>query len=189
VRAVAGILAGVVLAAVVGGCGGSAATASQSPSPSPAALPGHAEATDGNFHLAFDMPDTVVRSGEAIQGAATLSLQGVDSVNIGSSGSGLIVFTLEQIGGDLRGRYPITADLAERNLRSDTPTVVQIPPLMQFFYIGLQDGSVPSGVYKNSSIFLPPGEWKVDAIADFVEWNDVNHEHRLEGSISFHVIP
>jgi hypothetical protein len=139
---------------------------------------GHAEDSDGTFRLVFDMPDTVVRSGFALEGTATLSIEGTQSGKIMSSGSGPVTFSLQQLGGK-RHAYPITADLHEWDLASDRPIVATVPPLLQFFEPGAP----------NSAEHLAPGDWTVTARASFVDFDNHQNGHGLDATLTFHVVP
>ncbi len=108
--AVAAILAVIVLLAACGGPEPSVQPLSQAPSPamqsptpapSPAATAGPTEATDtrDGFRLVLTLPATTVPASLPVAGEALLTTVDGRVASLAGSGSGLIGFTFEEIGG------------------------------------------------------------------------------------------
>lgn len=186
---VASVLLTLAMAAFLVGCGPAPATAS--PSPGPTHGPAHAESTYGNFHLAFDMPDTVVQSGYALEGTATFSVEGVTSAEIWAGGEP-VMFSIAEVGGPIKATAPVTTDLGTYTLWTGSPITASIPPLQWFSpnVVSPELTPFPEGFFCGSSVCLPAGNWQATATLVFYYPGDPDHsnEHELRATISFLVV-
>ncbi|MGH2512029.1 MAG: hypothetical protein ACRDGQ_05020 [Candidatus Limnocylindrales bacterium] len=143
--------------------------------------PAHAETRQGQFRLTFDLPQTDWRTTDAISGRAVLSLEssggasgagpgeGSGEFDVGGSGEGLIGFEFEEVGGRHRLVEPATtADCHGYQLAVDRPIASEITKS------GGYSATDPNAAFYASfladpEVHLPAGDWKITAIASFVE--------------------
>ena len=174
-RSIKSVVRWLVVAALCVGVGDCAASAS-SPSPAP---PTRVETTDGRFHLTFEMPKTTWRATEAIDGTATLSLPGEDSVTISGS-SYLMAFALDSADGT-RHIVPIwPADCVTRAFEPGKPLTAPL---------GRRSGDGwTTAELSDPLLHLTPGDWTITAVAQFADGSGCAAvPHNLTAGISIHV--
>ncbi len=156
----------VAIAVVASGCG--AATASPSPA-SPAPSPVVAEDSTGPFRLELKLSRPDWHATESIPGEATLSLVGMDTLTYGTTSSGPIIFSFQEVGGTREFREPSASDCRERTLEAAKPVVVPIR-------------------FPNPTLQLPVGTWRITASAQ-VNANGICPGAGLSAAVEGHVTP
>ncbi len=128
---------------------------------------GRSTATAGPFRLELSLPKTVWSVGEAIEGEAILSLASGPGRDLGGSGSGLLLFGFEEIGGKRLIQPAMSSDCAGYRLEPDTP---MRSPLQKSggWSADDPDAAFYQAFFADPLIRLPPGEWRVSAIATFI---------------------
>lgn len=171
--------------------GTSAQSTSSAPgeSASPTSSTARAETTEGPFRLVFELPKDTWRADEAIAGVATLSLVDGTGVNLGGSGSGLIGFGIDEVDGSRHMEPVFTFDCAPYRLEAGKPMTSPIQksggysedePNAEFY----------RSFFADPAVHLPPGDWKISAVASFVEGQGCSGQsHDMRASILVHVLP
>ena len=172
-------------------CGGAAAPppslAPSPPSPSPAG-PERDEAKDGSFRLTIESDRGSYRAGEAIDIAATLTYLGPrDMVVASGSGSGLVIFTIDQLDGtrdmgavattDCR-RYQLRRGEAQRYAFTKSAAFSESDPHAGFWRSFLAE----------PELRLPVGRWRITAQGSFYTGDCGDREHRLSASVTIDVV-
>ncbi len=171
---------------------GSEPSIDASPSPSPTASPPasavhpkpvEASATDGTFRLTIRSPQDGYPAFEAIEVAATLEYLG-PSASIGAtgSGSGLVGFGIEQVGGAHRILPSWTDDCKPYSLDRGQPVAVEFSKSG-----GFSEDDPDAGFFKDyfadPVLRLPPGTWRLFAIIDLTLGGCGGERHQLEAEI------
>ena len=114
--------------------------------------------------MVFELPKSEWHASEAITGQATFSVIGSAAVYYGSSTSGPILFAFDQLDGDRHMSGPETADCRWRRLEPGIPVSSPIRKAG-----GYGPSAQPSDFDRwwatDPAIHLPPGEWRITAIA------------------------
>ena len=171
------VLLAVTLCLALVGCG---------TTPPAAAIPARAEASQGSYRLEFELSKATWRTTEAIQGTATLSFRGTESVTIWSSGSGPLNFGYVEVGGTRRMGPGWTADCAERQLSPTQPIISGLGKS------GGYSGDDPnSGFYRSfftdKEVHLSAGDWTITAVAEFMEGTCDGPRDTLQAAVQVHV--
>jgi hypothetical protein len=177
------------LALVVAACATSSATLpAVSPGSSPgAAATAHAEATDGSFRLAFDLPRATWQAGEPITGRARLEVE-AGGADLGGSGSGLVGFEFREVGGHRQMGPAWTSDCRQYRLGPGAPLISGITKSGGF------PGEDPDAAFYRSffadpMLRLPPGTWEITAVAEFSEGLCDGAPHSLRAPILVTITP
>lgn len=175
----------VALILVVAGCGGGIGATPPASSASP---PVHAEDQQGLFRLAFDLPHGTWRTGDAIDGVASLEVAG-GGVDLGGSGGGVIGFSFAEVGGSRQVGPIWSADCAPYRLEPGKRMTSGITKS------GAMNPSDPNADFYGSFladplVHLPAGEWTISAIASFVEGLGCSgRDHTMTATVQVHVLP
>lgn len=149
--------------------------------------PIEASMVDGAYRLDFRLDKSDWSPTEAIQGTATLSYTGKESVTVGTAGDGPIGFSYTEVGGS-RAISPVWAQsCVHRELAADKPISTGLTksggwigedPNASFYASFLQSGP---------AVYLPVGDWQITAIAQFDEGDCGGTSHGLHASLTVHV--
>jgi hypothetical protein len=172
-------IAAVALLAVVAGCGGSSPSASGRVSTASPPPPPRAQAGDDRYVLSFELPKATWRVSEPITGAATLRLISPSAMTVWGSGTGLVGFGFDQLGGDKSTDWLLTADCVPRELSASTPLVIAL----------YKTWSYAADATPDPQIHLSVGDWKIAAMADFTDDLCAGVRHNLEAALMIHVVP
>lgn len=158
--------------------------------PAPSAQPGaHAAQLQAPYLVTLDLPRDTWKAGEPITGAATLSLVQGAGADIGGSGGGLLAFEYASLDG-LHQVEPVwTLDCHAFRLVADAPMTA---PLSHSggFAPELPDFEFLRTFLTAPDVRLPAGDWKISAIADFVEGQDCSGASRtITATLTIHVTP
>ena len=161
-------------------CVGAGACAGSSISPSPEP-PARTETTDGRFHLTFEMPKTTWRASETIEGEATLTLSGNDTVAISGS-SALFGFAFDSADGT-RHIVPIwPADCYPRTLDHGNPMTQTLA--------GKSGDGWTTAELSDPLLHLTHGDWTITAVSQFSDGSGcATVPHNLTASVPIHVAP
>ncbi|MGD0122641.1 MAG: hypothetical protein ABSC46_08790 [Candidatus Limnocylindrales bacterium] len=129
-------------------------------------VPARAEDSQGSFRLVLELPKTEWHTNEAITGEATLSVIGSEAVYYGSSGSGPILFSFDQLDGNRHMSGPETADCRWRRLEPGIPVSSPIRKSGPGFGPDAKPSDFDRWWATDPEIHLPPGEWRITAIAE-----------------------
>ncbi|HWP62851.1 MAG TPA: hypothetical protein VNO86_05220 [Candidatus Binatia bacterium] len=170
--AVAAALSLALLAATAA-CGDTAPSANTSRdpgrSPSQGVTPAGIEerAHDEAFELVLRLPRLDWAEGEPIEVEAQLTYTGPQpTVVVSGSGSGLVLFGLEQVGGPIRIGGAATSDCVPRTLERGIPLVV---PYQKSGAFSNDDPKAAwyRAFFADPLLRLPAGRWRLTASADF----------------------
>jgi hypothetical protein len=155
----------VLVAALLVGC---ASDGRPGTSPAPPDVPAPvARSRDGDFELVVRAERGTYGVGEPIGVAATLRYLGpLPSVTVWGSGSGLVGFALEQVGGPLVMAPAFTADCAAHELRRDAPLQVAFRKSGGFSNDD-PDAAFWKAFFADPLFRLPAGAWRVRAESSF----------------------
>ena len=169
---------------LVAGC-----AASPTPTPEAVAQPGHAEAAQGRFRLTFDLPRTTWNAREPIQGTATLQVLGTGGADIGGSGIGLFGFAFLETGGRRKMEPGFAADCRAYRLQAGLPTISPITKSGGFTSDD-PEAAFYRSFFQDPLVHLPPGEWRIVAVASFVEGRDCSgSSHTIQAPITVLIVP
>lgn len=151
--------------------------------------PAHAEARDGAFKLAFDLPKRTWAADEAIQGTAALALVDGVAQDLGRSGMGVFGFGFTSTDGSHDMGPVSTADCAPDRLVAGVPMISAIRKSGGFSR-DQPDAAFVGSFLSDPLVHLPPGDWKIVAFADFVEGQGCSGaSHHLQAQVVIHVTP
>jgi hypothetical protein len=158
-----GVALGLVL---LGAACGDARPSHPSGAPEDGTAPVEARARDARFELVLRLPRLTWAAGEPIEAEASLTYLGpADRIEVSGSGSGLVLFGLEQVEGPVRFLGAATADCVPRTLDRGVPVVV---PYRKSG--GFSDDDPNAAWYRaffaDPLLRLPPGSWRLSATAD-----------------------
>ena len=172
---------------VAAGCGiGPVPPASAGPT---ASVPARSEDSQGSFRLVFELPKSEWRANEAISGEATLSVIGSEAVDYGSSGSGPILFSFDQLDGDRHVNGPETADCRWRRLEPGVPVSSPIRKRGPGYGPSAQPSDFDRWFSTDPDLHLPPGVWRITATAE--AWHAIcpgPGDLTLHAAVVLHVI-
>src|SRR3954454_25100406 len=131
-----------------------------------ATLSSHAENVQGRFRLVFDLPKDSWTTGEAIDGDAVLTVIGSGGVNVSGSGGGLIGFAFHEVGGKRRVDPTWSADCGPYRLDHGASTQIKKSGA---FDPAEPDADFYGSFFADPQVHLPPGDWIISAVADFIE--------------------
>ncbi len=180
-----------VLAIIVAACvGASPSPVGPSPSPvGPSPSPVVAEANKGPFKLQLALPRADWHATDTINGEATLSLVGVETLKFGTTASGPIIFSFAEVGGSRSVEGIHSLDCKQSTLEAGKPLVVPITKQ------GAYDPAAPSSDFHKwfmtgPHLQLPAGTWRITAVA-YVNTDDIcpDESHALRVSVELHVTP
>jgi hypothetical protein len=173
------------LCLVIAGCGGDATT----PSAAASSTPQRAQHLQGPFRLVFELPRTTWKTCDAIEGIATLALVKGGGVDLGGSGGGLFGFDFAEVNGTRHVEPASAADCAPYRLDPGVPMTSAIKKSGGFSADGL-DADFYRAFLTDPIVRLPIGDWRITAIASFVEGGDCSGASRtLTAPILVHVTP
>jgi hypothetical protein len=170
------------------GCSGAQGTRTSTASSTPGKTPiSHAEVVQGTFQLVFDLPKGSWTTGEAIDGVATLTVIGPSGVNVGGSGGGLIGFGFAEVGGARRVDPVWSADCGPYRLDPSLTTHIKKSGA---FDPAKSDADFYASFFADPQVHLPPGDWTISAVADFVEETGcTGQSHQMTATALVHVAP
>ena len=157
------------LAAVDTPSAGVSPQATPSPSSAPSVtLSSKAQSTSDPFRLTFELPKDTWTAGEKISGLATLSVTGPKGVDVGRSGGGFFGFEFADTAG-IHDIQPVwTADCDGDRIEPGKPVTSPIKKTGGFSADD-PDASFERAFLNDPIIELPAGDWRISAMASFVE--------------------
>jgi hypothetical protein len=177
-------LIALVLSLVLAACGSSQV------SPSASDLPGvHAAGLQAPYLVTLTLPKATWSAKEPITGAATLALAQGAGVDLGGSGGGLLFFQYASVDGTHNVGGAMTADCRAYRLE---PGVGMSAPLSHSggFSPEQPDFEFLRTFLTAPDVRLPAGDWKMSAVADFVEGQDCSGaSRRITATVTIHVNP
>jgi len=170
------------------GCTGAQATGTTIPSSTLKPTPiSHAEGVQGSYRLVFDVPKGSWTTGEAMDGVATLSVTGPSGLDVGGSGGGLIGFAFAEVGGVRRIDPVWSADCAPYRLDPSLTSHIKKSGALD---PANPDADFYASFFSDPQVHLPPGDWTISAIADFIEGTGcTGQSHVLTATAQVHVAP
>jgi hypothetical protein len=179
-------VAAFLLCLAVAGC--AAISAAPTSTPSATANPQAAD-HQGSFNLAFELPRTTWKAGEAIDGAATLSVTKARGVDLGGSGSGLIGFDFAELNGSRHVQPAQTSDC--RPYRLDPGAAISSPISKSGgFYPEQPDFEFYRSFLTDPMVHLPAGEWTITAVATFSEGQGCSGQFRtMRAGVRIRITP
>ncbi len=151
------IVAVPLLSAVLAAC--SSAGAPSAPSPT-GSLPAHAEVTQGQFEVQFDLPKTLWRSDETLTGQAQLRFLGQGSTTIAHAAS-LFGFEVAEVGGNRKVQPAWATSCQEETISAASPLTSGLVKS------GALDTPFAKDFLGSPEFRLPAGTWDITAIAPF----------------------
>jgi hypothetical protein len=167
------------------------ASASASPPPSTAAPAAAVEGTDSDplFAVRIRAESAVYRSGQPIQVRAWLTYAGPKAQEkLVGSGSGLVLFSWEQLDGRLRQEAVATADCVPDSIKRDEALVVP------FAKTGAFQGDDPDAgfwqrYFVDPMFRLPAGRYRIHAVPSFTVGECGGLTHQMDASVEILVLP
>jgi len=180
-----------VLALILSACGGPGPTPVVTPAstPSPSATDAAAQVTDtsGPFRLTFVLPRISRTSNEAITGEATLALTDGTATTIYGSGTGLLAFGFQEVGGARTMGPAWTLDCRSHPLAADQPMVSAITKSGGYSE-EQPDAAFYRSFFWDPAVRLPAGTWDITAVAEFAEGAGcAGAHHALSATVRVHV--
>jgi hypothetical protein len=173
------------LCLVIAGCAGAA----PAPTSAPSSTPRHAEDVQGPFRLVFELAATTWKAGDPIDGVATLALVNGAAVDLGGSGGGLFGFDFAEVNGTRHVASVSTADCAPYRLEPTKP-MTSVIRKSGGFSADDPDAAFYRAFLTDPVVRLPAGDWKITAIASFVEGKGCSGASRtLNAPIRVHIGP
>jgi hypothetical protein len=144
---------------------------------------------EGPFQLVFELPKDTWRADEAIDGLATLSLLEGTGMDIGGSGGGLLGFGIDEVNGSRHMGPAWRLDCHTYRLIRDHPMTSPINK-SGGFSADEPNANFYRAFFADPVVHLPPGDWRITAVAHFVEGTACGGASReLRASILIHVLP
>jgi hypothetical protein len=190
--AIAALLFAVLLAA----CSTPAPTPAPSAPPDPTVIPmpvvtaGPATVSDadGPFQLELQLPRTSFSASEPVTGQAVLSTTDGKDAAVAGSGSGLVHFSYEEIGGTRRMGAAWTDDCTPWTIPADDPLATDLRPAGDW-----SEDDPNAAFYKAfataPNVRLPLGAWIITATASFLGPGCTMPVHDLEASTLVVITP
>ncbi len=143
----------------------------------------------GDYILEIALPKTVWSTNEAIQGEATLSLTTGMARDLGGSGSGLILFGFEEVAGTRVMPPAMTDDCQGYRIAPDAPLRRSLKKSGGGWPADDPDAAFYEAFRADPQIRLPPGQWRIRAIATFSDTGDCGAAVTIDTSIDIRVVP
>ena len=178
-------LIALVLCLIVAGCASGSGTTSSAASGAGV----HGADLQGPFDLQLDLPRDTWKAGETIEGHATLKLANGGGVDLGGSGGGLLFFDYASVDGRHHVEPGWTLDCKSYRLEAGKPMT---SPLTKSggFYPEQPDFEFNRAFLTAPTVLLPAGDWKITAVASFVEGLGCNGKSReLRATVVVHITP
>ncbi|MGH2464166.1 MAG: hypothetical protein ACRDGI_01780 [Candidatus Limnocylindrales bacterium] len=134
-----------------------------------------ATASNGPFEFSFTLPRTGWKTSDAITGTATLTVS--SPMVVGGSGSGLIGFDIDELGG--LGRKmdgAMTLDCGRYQLVPGRPITSAIVK-GGAYSPGASGADFYESFFADPLIHLPAGNWTINAFASFISFDDSQSCH------------
>ena len=149
----------------------------------------HAEDLQGSFRLMFELPKSTWKVGDSIDGVATLALVNGSGVDLGGSGSGLLGFDFAEVNGSHHVEPAWTSNCAPYRLDPGRPITSPIKK-SGGFYPEQPDADFNREFLTDPVVRLPAGDWKITAVASFVEGEGCSGpSHTMGATALVHVVP
>ncbi len=179
------LIASALLLVVLGACSASA------PSPTAAPSAGGAQAADlqAPYLLTLELPSATWKANQPITGRATLALAQGAGMDLGGSGGGLVYFEYVSVDGVHHVEGAMTADCRAYRLVPGAPMTA---PLSHSggFYPEQPDFEFNRAFLTAPDVRLPAGDWKITAVASFVEGEGCSGASRtIRATVTIHVTP
>lgn len=137
-----------------------------------------AKNADGPFTLAFTLPRTTWKAGEAITGESALRLTEGAVVTLTGSGGGLLFFAFAEVDGEGRSMGPAaTANCRPYELEAAEPMT---SPITKSGGYSAEDphAAFYMAFFQGADVNLPAGTWDITASAHFTEGSDCTGTNR-----------
>jgi hypothetical protein len=137
--------------------------------------------------LTFDLPKDTYAAGEPIDGVASLAVDGDVAAPYGASGGGAIAFGFTEVDGPRSMGGAMTADCRPGLMVPGTPIT---SPIRKSGGYSNDDPQAPfyRSFLDDPVVRLPPGDWRISAVASFVEQRDCSGDvHDMTATVTVHV--
>lgn len=179
----------IALALALGASLAACSSAPLAPTPAPSVPGAHAADLQAPYLLALELPADTWRADGPITGMATLALVQGDGVDIGGAGGGLISFEFASVDGTHRVEPISDAACAPYRLEPGRPVVSPIRK-SGGFYPEQPDVEFNRAFLTGPDIRLPAGDWKITAVATFIEGQGCGGASRtIRATVTIHVTP
>jgi hypothetical protein len=139
---------------------------SASPSPAPSSQPISSSVEDETFRLTITTARSMYTTTDAIPISATLELLRTEPTTTAGSGSGPVVFGVEQLDGPVDAGPFVSADCVREDW---LPDEVRVLPFTKSGGFDTSDPMAPfwTGYFNDPDLVLPPGHYRVFAVVDY----------------------
>lgn len=169
---------------VAAGCAQSVA-----PTPAPSLSGVHAGHAQAPYLIQFDLPRDTWTAAETIEGLATLTLVQGSGVDLGGSGGGLLFFDYASVDGIHHVEPAMTLDCKAYRLEAGKPMTSTLTK-SGGTYPEQPDFAFNQAFLTAPTVRLPAGDWKITAVASFVEGAGCSGQSReLRATAVIHVTP
>ena len=159
------------------------------PTPAPSVPGAHTADLQAPYLLTLELPTATWKADQPITGLATLVLVQGNGVDLGGSGGGLLFFEYASVDGAHHVEGAMTADCRAYRLEPGAPMTA---PLSRSggFYPEQPDFEFNRAFLTAPDVRLPAGDWKISAVADFVEGQGCSGASRtIRATVTIHVTP
>jgi len=150
--------------------------------------PERSTVTEGPYRLELVLQRSVWSASEAIEGEGILSVTDGQARDLGGSGSGLVLFGFEEVGGSRRIQPAMSDDCAGYRLSPDTPLSRELTK-SGGWVADDPDAEFYKAFFADPLIHLPPGQWRVGAIASFSDGRSCGDPILMETWVDLRVVP
>jgi len=159
------------------------------PTPAPSVSGASAADVQAPYLLTLELPSATWKADQPITGRATLALVQGSGVDLGGSGGGLLYFEYASVDGAHHVEGAMTADCRAYRLEPGAPMTA---PLSHSggFYPEQPDYAFNKAFLTAPDVRLPAGDWKISAVAEFVEGQGCSGASRtIRSTVTIHVTP
>ena len=159
------------------------------PTPAPSVPGAHAADLQAPYLLTLELPTATWKADQPITGLATLALVQGSGIDLGGSGGGLLCFEYASVDGAHHVGGAMTADCRAYRLEPGAPMTA---PLSRSggFYPEQPDFEFNRAFLTAPDVRLPAGDWKITAVASFVEGQRCSGASRtIRATVTIHVAP
>ena len=179
----------IALALALGASLAACSSAPIAPTPPPGVPGAQAADLQAPYLLTLELPSATWKADQPITGKATLALAQGSGMDLGGSGGGLLYFEYASVDGAHLVGGAMTADCRAYRLEPGGPMTA---PLSHSggFYPEQPDFEFIRAFLTAPDVRLPVGDWKITAVASFVEGQGCSGASRtIRATVTIHVTP